>query len=130
MCFTTAIHLTLDQVLAYRIDNIIVVEPEDVATLQPAEGKDDVTLITCTPYGVNSHRLLVRGERVDYTPEEIEQRIAGTNPVTSKETWMIFAGIALLVLLVLVILLVSWMKSRRRKREHRPFSQTKAETWG
>jgi len=92
------------------------VEPEDVAALRPAEGKDDVTLITCTPYGVNSHRLLVRGERVDYTPEEIEQRIADTNPVTSKETWMIFAGIGLLVLLVLVILLVSWMKSRRRKR--------------
>jgi len=113
MCFTTAIHLTLDQVLAYRIDNIIVVEPEDVAALQPAEGKDYITLITCTPYGVNSHRLLVRGERVDYTPEEIEQRIAGTNPVTSKETWMLFAGIDLLVL---VILLVSWMKSRRRKR--------------
>jgi len=107
---------TLDQVLAYRIDNIIVVEPEDVASLQPAEGKDYVTLITCTPYGVNSHRLLMRGERVDYTLEEIEQRIAGTNPVTSKETWMLFAGIALLVLLVLVILLVSWMKSRRRKR--------------
>ena len=113
MCFTTAIHLTLDQVLAYRIDNIIVVEPEDVAALQPAEGKDDVTLITCTPYGVNSHRLLVRGERVDYTPEEIEQRIADTNQVTSKEPWMLFAGIGLLAL---VILLVSWMKSRRRKR--------------
>ena len=103
MCFTTAIHLTLDQVLAYRIDNIIVVEPEDVAALQPAEGKDDVTLIICTPNGVNSHRLLVRGERVDYTPEEIEQRIADTNQVTSKEPWMLFAGIALLVLPVLVI---------------------------
>jgi len=92
------------------------VEPEDVAALQPAEGKGYVTLITCTPYGVNSHRLLVRGERVDYTPEEIEQRIVDTNQVTSKEPWMLFAGIALLVLLVLVILLVSWMKSRRRKR--------------
>ena len=113
MCFTTAIHLTLDQVLAYRIDNIIVVEPEDVAALHPAEGKDYVTLITCTPYGVNSHRLLVRGERVDYTPEEIEQRIADADTVISKETWMLFAGIALLVL---VILLVNWMRSRRRKR--------------
>jgi len=107
---------TLDQILAYRVDNILIVEPEDVGALSMAEGKDYVTLVTCTPYGVNSHRLLVRGQRVDYTPEEIKQAIADTDTVTSQETIMLYAGIALLVLLVLGILIVKWMKNRRNKR--------------
>jgi len=98
------------------VDNILVVEPEDVGALSPVEGKDYVTLVTCTPYGVNSHRLLVRGERVDYTPEEIQQAKADTDTVLSNETIMLYAGIALLVLLVLGILLVKWRKDRRNKR--------------
>lgn len=55
----------LDEVLEYRIDNITVVEPHEVSKLNVESGKDYVTLVTCTPYGVNSHRLLVRGVRVD-----------------------------------------------------------------
>jgi len=102
---------TLDQTLAYRIDNIIVVEPTEVEALDPVTGKDYVTLITCTPYGINSHRLMVRGERVEYTPEEMEQRIEDTDSVLSKETLLLYAGIALLILLTLVILL----KNRRKK---------------
>ena len=107
---------TLDQILAYRVDNVLVVEPEDVGALEPVEGKDYVTLVTCTPYGINSHRLLVRGERVDYTPEEIQQAIADTDTVLSNETIMLYTGIALLILLVLGILIVKWMKNRRNKR--------------
>lgn len=57
---------TLDQVLAYKVDQILIVEPEDTASLQLEEGKDYCTLVTCTPYGVNSHRLLVRGVRTEY----------------------------------------------------------------
>lgn len=63
------IHI-LDQVLAYQVDQILVVKPDDTEPLAIAEGKDYVTLITCTPYGVNSHRLLVRGTRVPYTPSK------------------------------------------------------------
>lgn len=55
----------LNEVLEYRIDDVSVVEPDEVSRLNVISGKDCVTLVTCTPYGVNSHRLLVRGARVD-----------------------------------------------------------------
>lgn len=54
----------LDQTLVYEVDQIKVVDPEDTSALKPVSGKDYVTLLTCTPYGINSHRLLVRGVRV------------------------------------------------------------------
>ena len=55
----------LNEVLEYKIDDVSVVEPDEVSSLNVISGKDCVTLVTCTPYGVNSHRLLVRGVRVD-----------------------------------------------------------------
>ncbi len=63
----------LDEALCYQVDRISVVEPEDTADLMAVDDMDLVTLLTCTPYGVNSHRLLVRGERVDY--EELENQV-------------------------------------------------------
>jgi len=104
---------TLDRILAYRVDNILTVEPEDVGTLSTVDGRDYVTLVTCTPYGVNSHRLLVRGVRADDSPEEIQQAIADTDTVLSKETVMLLTGAALLILLIITILLVTRMKKRR-----------------
>lgn len=70
----------LDEVLCYRVDQITVVEPEDTSALAAVEGKDLVTLLTCTPYGVNSHRLLVRGSRVPY--EEIEDEMVAASYYT------------------------------------------------
>ena len=61
----------LDDTLAYEVDKISVVEPKETQDLAVEEGEDLVTLLTCTPYGVNSHRLLVRGHRVPYEPETI-----------------------------------------------------------
>lgn len=63
------IHI-LDETLAYQVDQINVILPEELTLLQPEEGKDLVTLLTCTPYSVNTHRLLVRGSRIPYTEEE------------------------------------------------------------
>ncbi len=60
----------MNQVLAYQVDQISTVLPSDTKELAIVEGEDYVTLITCTPYGVNSHRLLVRGTRIPYTPPE------------------------------------------------------------
>ena len=62
----------LDEIHAYQVYAIETIEPDDLAKLVPEEGKDLVTLVTCTPYGVNSHRLLIQGERVPYVPEERE----------------------------------------------------------
>lgn len=68
----------LDDVLCYKVDQISVVEPSDTKDLAAEDGKDLVTLMTCTPYGVNSHRLLVRGYRVPY--EEVEdEAVAATD---------------------------------------------------
>ena len=103
----------LDQVLAYRVDQILVVEPTDLEAILPVPGKDYVTLVTCTPYGVNSHRLLVRGERMDDPPEEIRQRMANTEPITSRETWLMYGSLGLLILFALIVFIV-----KRQKRKH------------
>ena len=68
------IHL-FDEVLAYQVDQIKVVLPDEKSDLQIIEGQDYVTLITCTPYGVNSHRLLVRGTRIDYI-EPVDEEVS------------------------------------------------------
>ena len=105
----------LDQVLAYRIDQIQVVEPSQTEALQPEAGRDYVTLVTCTPYGVNSHRLLVRGERIEYTQEEIQEKIATVATVISKETYLLCLGLAILILLLLIALIFKYVKRKRRR---------------
>lgn len=62
----------LDQILAYKVDKISVVEPDDIEYLKMEEDKDYVTLVTCTPYAINTHRLLVRGTRIAYNEEEFK----------------------------------------------------------
>ena len=74
----------LGEVLAYKVDAIHTVLPTDTSLLQIADGKDYVTLVTCTPFGVNTHRLLVRGHRVPYTPEQ--ETTAAEKPAASS--WM------------------------------------------
>ncbi len=65
----------LDEVLTYEVDQILIVEPQETAALQIEHGKDYCTLITCTPYGINTHRLLVRGHRIDTLQEASAIRI-------------------------------------------------------
>lgn len=65
----------LDDTLYYQVDQITVIEPEDTEALAVEPGMDLVTLLTCTPYGVNSHRLLVRGHRVPYVPEVEDEKV-------------------------------------------------------
>ena len=75
----------LDEVLAYKVDAIHTVLPTDTSLLQIEDGKDYVTLVTCTPFGINTHRLLVRGHRVPYVPEQ-EAPAAAEKPAASS--WM------------------------------------------
>lgn len=75
----------LDETLAYEVDQILVVEPTDLEALSIVPGEDLVTLVTCTPYGINSHRLLVRGHRVPYVPEQAEET---TEERRSGSEWM------------------------------------------
>ena len=75
----------LGDTLAYEVDSIHTVLPTDTSLLQIEEGKDYVTLVTCTPFGVNTHRLLVRGHRAPYVPEQ-EEPAAAEKPVASSWT--------------------------------------------
>lgn len=77
----------LGQTLAYQVDQIRVVEPYDTSDLMLEPGRDLVTLLTCTPCGVNTHRLLVRGTRVEYTPEAV-QRAKAEQEATGSSQWM------------------------------------------
>ena len=82
----------LGEVLAYKVDTIHTVLPTDTSLLQIADGKDYVTLVTCTPFGVNTHRLLVRGQRVPYVPEQ-EAPAAAEKPVASSWTQHYLTGL-------------------------------------
>jgi len=82
----------LGEVLAYQVDNIATVLPTDTSLLQIEEGKEFVTLVTCTPFGVNTHRLLVRGQRVPYVPEQ-EAPAAAEKPVASSWTQHYLTGL-------------------------------------
>lgn len=84
----------LGEVLAYEVDAINTVLPTDTSLLQIEEGKDYVTLVTCTPFAINTHRLLVRGHRVPYTPEQ-EATAAAEKPVASSWTQHYLTGLAI-----------------------------------
>ena len=90
---TLYIHV-LGDTLAYKVDSINTVLPADMSLLQIADGKDLVTLVTCTPFGINTHRLLVQGHRVPYTPEQ-ETEVAETQKVTSSWTQHYLTGLAI-----------------------------------
>ena len=90
---TFYIHV-LGEMLAYRVDAIHTVLPTDTSLLQITDGKDYVTLVTCTPFGVNTHRLLVRGHRVPYTPEQ-ETEVAETQKGTSSWTRHYLTGLTI-----------------------------------
>lgn len=101
----------LDEVLTYEVDQILIVEPTDVSTLMIEAGKDLCTLVTCTPYGINSHRLLVRGHRIENQDEAKAIRV--TSDAIQIESLIVAPAVALPMLLVLlVILLVSGGKTK------------------
>ena len=93
---------TLDEVLTYEVDQFLIVEPDDVSALSIEEGKDLCTLVTCTPYGVNSHRLLVRGHRVANQSEAIRV----TSDAIQIEPLLVAPVLAIPMLLALLFLLL------------------------
>ncbi len=84
----------LGDTLAYEVDSINTVVPTDMSLLQIEEGKDLVTLVTCTPFGINTHRLLVRGHRVPYTPAQ-EAEDAAEKPAASSWTQHYLTGLGI-----------------------------------
>lgn len=116
------IHI-LDETLAYEVDQILpMIDKDDMAALEEAlqieEGKDYITLFTCTPYGVNSHRLLVRGSRVAY---EGEEEIISTPVETMLEAvqnyYMIYLILGLTVTILMILIMKFLFRPRRRKEK-------------
>lgn len=98
---TFYIHV-LGDTLAYKVDAVHTVLPTDTSLLQIEGGKDYVTLVTCTPFGVNTHRLIVRGHRVPYVPEQ-EATAAAEKPVASSWTQHYLTGLGIGLGVVAVI---------------------------
>ncbi len=108
----------LDKTLAYEVDRLLVVEPEDTAELRRVADQDYCTLVTCTPYGINTHRLLVRGHRVDYTPEdEAEEAQAAGGGGLTREQVILIASAAGGALGVILVALFVRRKMRGREAE-------------
>ena len=102
----------LDEILTYEVDQILIVEPHETDSLLIQKGQDLCTLITCTPYGVNSHRLLVRGHRVEN--QEEAQAIRITADAMQIEPTIVAPILAIPMLLVLLIILLFPKPKRRR----------------
>ena len=103
----------LDQVLTYEVDQILIVEPQDTEALLIEEGKDLCTLVTCTPYSINTHRLLVRGHRVE--TEKDAKNVRVTSDAIQIEPYLVAPVVAAPILLVLLLgLLIPRRRNKRR----------------
>lgn len=114
----------LDETLAYQVDQILdMVDKDDVDTLEKAlqieEGKDQITLFTCTPYGVNSHRLLVRGTRVPYNGEEEAATPVDTMLEAVQNYYMLYLILGLSITLLIILLLRFLMKPGRKNKDRK-----------
>lgn len=111
----------LDRVCTYQIDQIHVVLPEEIADLAIEEGKDYMTLVTCTPYGINTHRMLIRGHRIG-TPESGGSVIVTAEAVRVAPV-IVFFGIAVPLLFVTAAVSLAVSNARGRKKSHEQILQ-------
>ena len=98
--------------LAYEVDQIKVVLPEEMSDLEIQEGKDLCTLVTCTPYGINTHRLLVRGHRVKYVETKVQEQKEVSKSKTDIRPVIAGAAVGAVVLFIIIFAV-------RRRRKHR-----------
>lgn len=92
----------LGQTLAYEVDQILTVEPTDFDPVLVVEGQDYSTLLTCTPYSINSHRLLVRGHRIDYTPPVEEEMMPDLIPSNDYKYYLLASAFVILLLIYII----------------------------
>lgn len=102
----------LDNVLTYEVDQILIVKPQETGALRIEEGKDYCTLVTCTPYGINTRRLLVRGHRIDNIEEA--KTVHVTADAIQIEPLLVAPVVAIPILLLLLILLLLPKKPRKK----------------
>ncbi len=121
------IHI-LNETLTYEVDQILIVEPEDLEALSIVEGKDYCTLVTCTPYGINTHRMLIRGHRAETPADMLYTQVSADALQFEPELIAPLVAVPMLLLLLLVLLLggrrgrtkVKTSSSSKRKKGGNP----------
>lgn len=106
----------LKETLCYEVDQISIVEPEDTKALAVEDGMDLVTLVTCTPYGVNSHRMLVRGHRVPYDPQELADENLPLSDMSLHTNYLLWVIVGILITAAFCFFLYK----REKKAEQTP----------
>ena len=109
----------IDRVLTYEIDQILIVEPTNVEPLYVTEGEDYCTLVTCTPYGINSHRMLVRGSRTDNAVQDKAIRVTADAMQIEPVLVAPFVAAPILLLMLLMLLIPNPKKRKNRKKKRR-----------
>lgn len=107
----------LDEVLAYQVDQVLVTEPSETEALKIVDGKDYITLVTCTPYAVNTHRLLVRGERIEYNKQVEEQTVEDRSLSTADIILYVSLVIAILLIVITIIAIVRYKQNKNRQAQ-------------
>ena len=103
----------LDRVFTYQVDQILVVEPQEIEPLYVVEGEDYCTLVTCTPYGVNSHRMLIRGTRIENEKQLENIRVTADASVIDPIVVAPFVAAPILIVLFILLMLPKPKKNRR-----------------
>lgn len=103
----------IKETLAYKVDSIRVVDPTALDAVRVVDGKDYVTLLTCTPYMINSHRLLIRGERVLLPSQKVKRASAALVPYYQYYQWLTY----LVLVLVVILLMIIFTKYHRRTKQ-------------
>lgn len=107
----------LDKIIAYKVDQILTVKPYQVSSLSGEKGKDYATLITCTPYGINTERLLVRGHRVKYNPKTYQKEKSNKGKIDSN-FWLLQL-LSIVIGLILAFVVVYFYVLFAKKKQSR-----------
>lgn len=107
----------LNETLCYEVDKISVVKPEETSSLAVEEGQDLVTLLTCTPYGVNTERLLVRGHRVPYVEQEVADEKTPLSGISLHTNYLLWVIIGLTITAIFILVLYLKEKNLQKKKE-------------
>ena len=106
----------LNETLCYEVDKISVVKPEETSSLAVEEGKDLVTLLTCTPYGVNTERLLVRGHRVPYVEQKVADEKTPLSGISLHTNYLLWVIIGLVITTIFILMLYLKEKKLQKKK--------------
>ncbi|MBQ9694869.1 MAG: class C sortase [Oscillospiraceae bacterium] len=105
----------LDEIMTYEVDQVLIVEPYDLSALSIDPEQDYVTLVTCTPYGINTHRMLVRGHRIENVKESVAIRVVADAEQISTQLVAIIMAAPLLLLLFIVMMIRTGRQNRRKR---------------